>query len=90
MFSVDGGQRGLIFDKMRGGYQDTLAYEGTSFVIPYFQQPIIIDIRTTPREIKVRRRPRSENTRPLPPLFPPPARPPPPHLSPPPPPPLSR
>jgi prohibitin 1 len=47
---VDGGQRAIIFDKVRG-LQETVVGEGTHFRIPFIQEPIILDIRSRPRMI---------------------------------------
>ena len=49
--SVDGGERALLFDKLRGGVQDRVRGEGTHFRIPFLQDPIIFDIRTSPQAI---------------------------------------
>ena len=48
---MDGGERALIFDKLRGGVQDRVRGEGTHFRIPVLQDPIIFDIRTSPETI---------------------------------------
>ncbi|VDP13416.1 unnamed protein product [Soboliphyme baturini] len=47
---VDGGQRGVIFDRFTG-VKPTVVGEGTHFLIPWVQRPIIFDIRSTPRNI---------------------------------------
>ena len=47
---MDGGQRAIIFDKVRG-LQETVVGEGTHFRIPFIQEPIILDIRSRPRMI---------------------------------------
>merc|ERR1712137_527740 len=51
LYDVDGGERALIFDKLRGGVQDKVRSEGTHFKIPVLQDPIIFDIRTSPQAI---------------------------------------
>lgn len=51
MCLVDGGHRAIIFDKFRG-IKDTVYDEGTHFLIPFLQEPIIFDVRTTPRSIQ--------------------------------------
>jgi len=50
MFTVEGGHRAIIFARM-GGIQDTILVEGLHFRIPWFQYPIIYDIRSKPRKI---------------------------------------
>ncbi len=50
MLLVDGGNRAVIFDKFRG-IQDEVVGEGTHFIIPGVQEPIIMDIRSRPRTI---------------------------------------
>ena len=52
MVSVDGGHRAVIFDRFRG-VQDKVVGEGTHFLIPWVQKPIIFDIRSRPRNIPV-------------------------------------
>merc|ERR1712032_26158 len=51
MGNVDGGERGIMFDQLRGGIRDEVWAEGTHVVVPVIQRPIIMDIRTRPREI---------------------------------------
>ena len=50
--SVDGGHRAVIFDRFRG-VQDKVVGEGTHFLIPWVQKPIIYDIRSRPRNVPV-------------------------------------
>ncbi|CAG5115846.1 unnamed protein product [Candidula unifasciata] len=52
LYNVDGGQRAVIFDRLRG-VQDEVVGEGTHFLIPWIQRPIIFDIRSKPRNIPV-------------------------------------
>jgi len=40
-----------MFDQLRGGILPDVSGEGTHFLIPMIQRPIIFDIRTKPREI---------------------------------------
>ncbi|KAL2532292.1 Prohibitin-3 [Abeliophyllum distichum] len=47
LYTVDGGQRAVLFDRFRGVIDDT-AGEGTHFLIPWLQKPYIFDIRTRP------------------------------------------
>lgn len=51
LYNVDGGERAVMFDSLRGGIRDDVRSEGTHFLIPVVQRPIIIDVRTKPREI---------------------------------------
>jgi len=52
LFNVDGGQRAVIFDRF-SGVKDDVVGEGTHFIIPWVQKPIVFDIRSTPRAINV-------------------------------------
>ncbi|KAK4257534.1 hypothetical protein QN277_007108 [Acacia crassicarpa] len=47
LYTVDGGQRAVLFDRFRGILDETVG-EGTHFVIPWVQKPYIFDIRTRP------------------------------------------
>ena len=51
IYNVDGGERAVMFDTLRGGILPDVRNEGTHFMIPVVQRPIIIDVRTKPREI---------------------------------------
>jgi len=51
MYTVDGGQRAVIFDRLQG-VKNLVKGEGTHFLIPWLQKPYIYDIRTSPRVIK--------------------------------------
>ncbi|CAB3407832.1 unnamed protein product [Caenorhabditis bovis] len=50
LYNVDGGQRAVIFDRF-SGVKDVVMGEGTHFLIPWVQKPIIFDIRSTPRAV---------------------------------------
>ena len=50
--AVDGGERAVLFDRFRG-VLSTVSGEGTHFLIPWVQLPIIYSIRSTPRSIPV-------------------------------------
>lgn len=50
LYNVDGGHRAIIFSRI-GGIQDRVYSEGLHFRIPWFQYPIIYDIRAKPRRI---------------------------------------
>ncbi|GAB2216506.1 hypothetical protein Droror1_Dr00024280 [Drosera rotundifolia] len=47
LYTVDGGQRAVLFDRFRGVLPTTVS-EGTHFLIPWLQKPFIFDIRTRP------------------------------------------
>ncbi|XP_041378574.1 prohibitin-2-like [Gigantopelta aegis] len=49
-YTVDGGHRAIIFSRI-GGVQEDIYHEGLHFRIPWFQYPIIYDIRSRPRKI---------------------------------------
>ncbi|TMW54603.1 hypothetical protein DOY81_000397 [Sarcophaga bullata] len=50
LYTVDGGHRAIIFSRL-GGIQNDIYSEGLHFRIPWFQYPIIYDIRSRPRKI---------------------------------------
>lgn len=50
VYSVDAGHRAIIFSRL-GGVQDTIKSEGLHFRVPWFQYPIIFDIRAKPHRI---------------------------------------
>eukprot|EP00238_Polyblepharides_amylifera_P014904 CAMPEP_0196579168 /NCGR_PEP_ID=MMETSP1081-20130531/17994_1 /TAXON_ID=36882 /ORGANISM="Pyramimonas amylifera, Strain CCMP720" /LENGTH=280 /DNA_ID=CAMNT_0041898643 /DNA_START=95 /DNA_END=937 /DNA_ORIENTATION=- len=50
LFTVDGGERAVLFDRLQGVMPDTKS-EGMHFLIPWLQSPTIFDIRTRPRSI---------------------------------------
>jgi len=51
LYNVDGGERAVMFDTLRGGILPDVRSEGTHFMIPFIQRPIVMDVRTKPREI---------------------------------------
>lgn len=51
LYNVDGGERAVMFDTLRGGILPKVISEGTHLMIPVVQRPIIIDVRAKPREI---------------------------------------
>ena len=51
LYNVDGGERVVMFDSIRGGILPDVVGEGTHILVPVIQRPIVIDIRTKPREI---------------------------------------
>ncbi|TVK90636.1 Prohibitin-2 [Bagarius yarrelli] len=50
-FTVEGGQRAIIFNRIGGMQMDTVLSEGLHFRIPWIQYPIIYDIRAKPHKI---------------------------------------
>lgn len=50
--TVDAGHQAVIFDRFRG-VQDSVVGEGTHFLIPWVQKPIIFDCRSRPRNVPV-------------------------------------
>jgi len=50
MFTVEGGQRAIMFNRI-GGVGTDIFTEGLHFRVPWFQYPIIYDIRSRPRKI---------------------------------------
>ncbi|CAG5119180.1 unnamed protein product [Candidula unifasciata] len=50
LYNVDGGQRAVIFDRLQGVREEVVG-EGTHFLIPWIQKPIIFDIRSRPRSV---------------------------------------
>lgn len=47
LYTVDGGERAVLFDRFRGVIEDTVG-EGTHFLVPWLQKPYVFDIRTRP------------------------------------------
>eukprot|EP00475_Leptophrys_vorax_P026607 TRINITY_DN3771_c0_g1_i1.p1 TRINITY_DN3771_c0_g1~~TRINITY_DN3771_c0_g1_i1.p1 ORF type:complete len:301 (+),score=62.58 TRINITY_DN3771_c0_g1_i1:73-903(+) len=50
LYNVDAGHRALIFDRIQG-VKESIYGEGTHFIVPLLQRPIIYDVRTRPRVI---------------------------------------
>merc|ERR1712110_824394 len=50
LFNVEGGHRAVMFNRL-GSVSKHVISEGTHIRIPWFQRPIIYDIRTRPRNI---------------------------------------
>jgi len=50
LFTVDGGHRGVVFNRL-SGVKDVVFAEGTHFIIPWFEYPTIFDVRTRPTEL---------------------------------------
>ncbi|XP_029437735.1 prohibitin-2 [Rhinatrema bivittatum] len=51
VFTVEGGHRAIFFNRIGGIQKDTILAEGLHFRLPWFQYPIIYDIRAKPRKI---------------------------------------
>lgn len=52
LYNVDAGHRAVIFDRYLG-VQDKVVGEGTHFLIPWLQKPIIFDCRSRPHNVPV-------------------------------------
>ncbi|XP_028640169.1 prohibitin-like isoform X2 [Grammomys surdaster] len=52
LYNVDAGHRAVIFDRFRG-VQEIVGGEGTHFLIPWVQKPIIFDCRSRPQNVPV-------------------------------------
>jgi prohibitin 1 len=50
-YVVDGGERALIFNKI-GGLSEKVRGEGMHLIVPFFQEPIILDVRLTPNVLE--------------------------------------
>merc|ERR1739848_364804 len=50
LFNVDGGHRAVMFDRFTG-VKPAVIGEGTHFMIPWVQKPIIYDIRARPKNV---------------------------------------
>ena len=50
LFNVDGGHRAVIFDRFQGIKKEVVG-EGTHFMIPWVQKPIVYDIRARPKNV---------------------------------------
>ncbi|XP_011494337.1 PREDICTED: protein l(2)37Cc [Ceratosolen solmsi marchali] len=52
LYNVEGGYRAVIFDRFVG-IKNNVVGEGTHFIIPWIQRPILYDIRSKPRNVPV-------------------------------------
>lgn len=50
LFNVEGGHRAIVFNRL-GGIKDEVYEEGTHFMVPWFERPIIYDVRARPNVI---------------------------------------
>lgn len=51
LFNVEGGHRAIVFNRL-SGIKDTVYEEGTHIMIPWFERPIIYDVRARPNVIQ--------------------------------------
>jgi len=51
IFNVEGGHRAVMFHRF-GGVQSKVRAEGTHLLVPWFQRPIVYDVRAKPRMIQ--------------------------------------
>jgi len=51
IFNVEGGHRAVMYHRF-GGVQERIKAEGTHLILPWFQRPIIYDVRAKPRMIQ--------------------------------------
>ncbi|KAG8461839.1 hypothetical protein KFE25_013858 [Diacronema lutheri] len=52
IFNVEGGQRAVMFNRIGGVNMRKIYAEGTHFIVPWFQRPIVFDVRARPRLIQ--------------------------------------
>lgn len=50
LFNVDGGQRAIVYSRLNG-VQPTIYNEGTHFIVPWLQRPVVYDVRAKPRNV---------------------------------------
>lgn len=50
LFNVEGGHRAIVFNRVVGIKEDVYS-EGTHFMVPWFERPIIYDVRLRPQQI---------------------------------------
>jgi len=50
LFTVKGGHRAVVFNRLQG-VRSNIFGEGTHFVIPWLEWPIVFDVRTRPKEL---------------------------------------
>lgn len=50
LFNVDGGQRAIVYSRING-VQPRIYPEGTHFIMPWLQRPIVFDVRAKPRNV---------------------------------------
>lgn len=52
LFNVDGGHRAVMFNRIGGVNMARVFNEGTHLMVPWFQRPVIFDVRARPRLIQ--------------------------------------
>ena len=50
LFNVDGGHRAIVYSRI-GGVSSRIYNEGTHFVLPWLETPIVYDVRAKPRNV---------------------------------------
>lgn len=50
LFNVDGGHRAIVYSRL-SGVQQSVYGEGTHFVIPWLETPVLYDVRSKPRTV---------------------------------------
>lgn len=50
LFNVDGGQRAIVYSRVNG-VQPQIYGEGTHFILPWLQRPVVYDVRAKPRNV---------------------------------------
>eukprot|EP00879_Flechtneria_rotunda_P022142 GHRR01023364.1.p1 GENE.GHRR01023364.1~~GHRR01023364.1.p1 ORF type:complete len:132 (+),score=17.43 GHRR01023364.1:182-577(+) len=51
LFNVEGGHRGIVFNRLVGIKEEVYA-EGTHLMVPWFERPVIFDVRARPSLIQ--------------------------------------
>ncbi|KAL4618914.1 hypothetical protein ACB092_06G045500 [Castanea dentata] len=51
LYNVEGGHRAIVFNRI-GGVKDQVYVEGTHIIIPWFERPIIYDVRARPHLVE--------------------------------------
>ncbi len=51
LFNVEGGHRAVVFNRLVG-IKETVYEEGTHLMVPWFERPIIYDVRAKPVNIQ--------------------------------------
>nr|ACJ84830.1 unknown [Medicago truncatula] len=51
LYNVEGGHRAIVFNRLVG-VKDKVYPEGTHFVIPWFERPVIYDVRARPHLVE--------------------------------------
>ncbi|OMO55485.1 Prohibitin [Corchorus olitorius] len=51
LYNVDGGHRAIVFNRIKG-FKDEVYPEGTHFMVPWFERPVIYDFRARPHLVE--------------------------------------